>query len=61
MEIRIQHTCLPIIPVEPGFEVHFDYSLIFFPIFVNNNNKYSYYKFINGNSNSAYLLTDYTR
>ena len=47
MEIRIQHTCLSIIPVEPVFEVHFDYSVFRFPIFVNNNNKYSYYKLIN--------------
>ena len=56
MEIRIQHTCLPIIPVEPGFEVHFDYSLIFFPIFVNNNNKYSYYKFINAKFEFSILV-----
>ena len=48
-------------PLESNLWVHFDYSLICLRILVNNNNKYSYYKFINGNSNSAYLLTDYTR
>ena len=31
-----QHTCLPIIPVEDGFWVHFEFVLICLPIFVNN-------------------------
>ena len=33
-------------PLEAGFWVHFEFSLTCLPIFVNNNNEYSYKKFI---------------
>ena len=44
-------------PLKPDFEVHFDYSVFCFPIFVINNfNKYSYYKFINAKFEFSILV-----